>query len=111
MSAVHRNKIVIRLKAELDAAIELVAHARESLSNELQSEWAQKKLSADDKFLRKLKEMTASFNSLTESKIRLDKAEKNMEEDMTPDEELETVKQYLRELDAATLKAVLAEVV
>lgn len=108
MSATTRNKIVVRLKSELDAAIEIVAHARESLSNEMQSEWAQKKLSVDDKFLKKLKEMTAAFNSLTESKIRLDKAERLMEQDMTPEEEQETVVRFLAELDDRTQRQILS---
>lgn len=90
-----RNQIIVRLKEELDSAIKLVVHARESLENELDSEWAQKKLSVDEKFLKKLAQLTASFNSLTESKIRLDKAEKAMERDMTPEEEREAVVLYL----------------
>lgn len=95
-----RNAVITRLKSELDAAIALVVHARESLDNELDSEWAQKKLSVDEKFLKKLAQLTASFNSLTESKIRLDKAEKAMERDMTPAEEVEAVTRYLSELTA-----------
>jgi recombinational DNA repair ATPase RecF len=90
-----RNAVITRLKEELDAAIALVVHARESLENELDSEWAQKKLSVDASFLKKLSQLTASFNSLTESKIRLDKAEKAMERDLTPEEEREAVVGYL----------------
>ena len=107
MSSNSRNIVVIRLKAELDAAIELVGHARESLYNEMQSEWAQKKLSVPDSFLKKLKELTSSFNSLTESKIRLDKAERAMEADMTPAEEIETVVRFLQELDDKSREGVL----
>jgi len=93
-----RNAVITKLKEELDAAISLVVHARESLDNELDSEWAQKKLSVDEKFLKKLAQLTASFNSLTESKIRLDKAEKAMERDLTPAEEQEAVVGYLASL-------------
>lgn len=110
MSAKQRNTIIVRLKDELNQAIALVTHARESLTNEMSTEWAQKKLSVDDKFLKKLKEMTASFNSLTESKIRLDKAERAMEEDMSPEEERDAVKWYLAELTPAELVALVAEV-
>lgn len=108
--ATSRNAVIIRLKDELDAAIALVVHARESLENELDSEWAQKKLSVDKAFLAKLKELTASFNSLTESKIRLDKAEKAMENDMTPEEEFEAVKQYLADLKPSELRAMVADI-
>lgn len=93
-----RNAVITKLKEELDAAIKLVVHARESLDNELDSEWAQKKLSVDANFLKKLAQLTASFNSLTESKIRLDKAEKAMERDLTPAEEQEAVVGYLAQL-------------
>jgi hypothetical protein len=93
-----RNAVITKLKTELDAAISLVVHARESLDNELDSEWARKKLSVDAQFLKKLAQLTASFNSLTESKIRLDKAEKAMERDLTPAEEQEAVVGYLAQL-------------
>lgn len=106
--ASSRNKLIVRLKDELQNTIELVTHARESLTNELSSEWAQKKLSVDDKFLKKLKELTASFNSLTESKIRLDKAEKAIEEDMTPAEEQEAVMRYLADLTDGELRSLVA---
>ena len=90
-----RNAVITKLKDELDAAIKLVVHARESLDNELDSEWAQKKLSVDANFLKKLAALTSSFSSLTDSKIRLDKAEKAMERDLTPAEEQEAVVGYL----------------
>lgn len=92
---ITKNELILRLKDELDRTIALVVHARESLENELDSEWARKKLAVDKAFVSKLKELTASFNSLTESKIRLDKAERAMEADMTPSEEREAVKIYL----------------
>lgn len=102
--------MVMRLKDELNAALAVVAHARESLTNEMNTEWAQKKLSVDDKFLKKLQSMTAAFNSLTESKIRLDKAERAMEADMTPEEEREAVKQYLMDMVPSDLSAFIADV-
>lgn len=108
MAPSSRNRLIVRLKDELQSTIELVTHARESLTNELNSEWAQKKLSVDDKFLKKLKELTASFNSLTESKIRLDKAEKAIEEDMTLEEEQETVMRYLADLEDGELRSLVA---
>lgn len=95
----NKNAQIIQLSTELDKTIALVVHARESLTNELDSEWAQKKLSVDDKFLKKLKELTASFNSLTESKIRLDKATKAVERDLTPEEERDAVVGYLMDMN------------
>lgn len=105
-----KNEVIVKLKNELDSAIRLVVHARESLDNELDTEWAQKKLSVDKNFLSKLKELTSSFNSLTESKIRLDKAEKAMERELTADEEREAVKGYLMEMVPSELTQFIKEV-
>lgn len=94
-----RNVVIVRLKNELDAAIELVSQARETLSLEMSGSvrvW--KTQGVESAFLKKLQQLTASFNSLTESKMRLDKAEKQMEADMTPGEEAEAVLAYLRDL-------------
>lgn len=104
-----KNEVFVKLKDELDRTIQLVVHARESLENELDSEWAQKKLAVDKAFVSKLKEMTAAFNSLTESKIRLDKAEKAIERELTSDEERETVKQYLMDLVPSDLVQLVKE--
>lgn len=105
----QKNAIFLKLKDELDRTIALVVHARESLENELDTEWAQKKLSVDKAFVAKLKELTASFNSLTESKIRLDKAERAIEAELTPAEEREAVKQYLMDLPPADLVQLVKE--
>lgn len=97
----QKNEVFLKLKEELDRTIALIVHARESLENELDTEWAQKKLAVDKAFVAKLKELTASFNSLTESKIRLDKAERAIEAELTATEEREAVKQYLMDLTGA----------
>lgn len=95
----ERSARVIRLKEELNKILELVVHSRESLENELGSEFAQKKLSIDKAFLLKLKELTACYNSLTASRIALDKSEKAMEKEMTPAEEVDAVITFIASLD------------
>lgn len=93
-----KNEIVTKLKDELDRAIVLVVKTREVLELELFGDpaWKNAKPTSVDKlFVTKLRELTASFNSLTESKIRLDKAEKAMEADLTPAEERAAVVGYL----------------
>lgn len=102
-----RNKMILRLKEELDATLRVVASTREQLSKE--GELLEKAGLVDDKFLRKLKELTASFNSLTESKIRLDKAERAMEEDLTPEEERQAVLSYLVSCGWNEFQAVVSE--
>lgn len=93
-----RSDRALRLKNELNLVLELVVHSREALQNELSSEFAQKKLSIDKTFLTKLKELTACFNSLTASRIQLDKAERAMEAEMTPQEEREAVLNFVASL-------------
>lgn len=93
-----RNERVIRLKEELNLILELVVHSREALTNELSSEFAQKKLAIDKPFLTKLKELTACYNSLTDARIRLDKAERSVEKDLSPAEEKEAVADYIMSL-------------
>jgi hypothetical protein len=110
MSISTKKQIVLRLKEELDAALRLVVHVRESLENELATEWAQKKLAVDKSFLSKLKELASAFNSLTDSKVRLDKAERMMEEDLTPAEELEAVRGYLLAMEPIELRSLVASV-
>lgn len=94
----ERSARAIRLKQELNLILELVVHSRESLENELSSEFAQKKLSIDKAFLTKLKDLTACYNSLTDARIRLDKAEKAMEKEMTPQEEMAAVRAFVQSL-------------
>jgi len=105
MAVRDRNAMVVRLKDELQATIDIVAHTRESLERELGDQtdrWS--KLGASKEFIARLKDLTSSFNSLTEAKIRLDKAEKQLEEDMTPEEEYQVVLQYLVDMDPEPYK-------
>lgn len=92
-----RSERVLRLKEELNRILALVVHSRESLENELDSEFAQKKYSIDNNFLKKLKELTACYGTLTDARIRLDKSEKALEREMTPEEEEAAVREYIME--------------
>lgn len=91
----ERSARALLLKNELNVILELVVHAREALQSELSTEFAQKKLSIDKPFLDKLKGLTACFTELTASRIRLDKAEKEMEAEMTPVEELNAIESHV----------------
>lgn len=94
-----RNERVIRLKEELNRILELVVHSREALENELKSETAQRKLFIDEKFIKKLKELTGCYNALTQSRIQLDKAERTLEKELTPGEERDAVVEFIQALD------------
>lgn len=95
----ERSARIIRLKEELNLILELVVHSREALTNELDSEFAQKKRSIDAVFLKKLKELTIMYETLTKSRISLDKAEHALEREMTPADELRAVRDFIKSLE------------
>lgn len=94
------DNLVIRLEDELEAMIKLAAMQREALKNEMFSGMAYKQQAADAKGIKALKDLTAAYNSLTDSKVRLDKTAKERAAKMTPDEEREAVVTYIKSLPA-----------
>lgn len=94
----ERSARIIRLKEELNLILELVVHSREALTNELSTEFTQKKLTVDVAFLKKLRELTAMYEILTKSRIQLDKAETSLEREMTPADELKAVRDFIKSL-------------
>ena len=111
MSVRDRNAMVGRLKDELLAALSIVAEARESLTREIEDHkqrWS--KLGVDDKMLKRLTTLTTAFGNLTDSKIRLDKAELALEEDLSPEEEHEVVLNYCSAMTPGEFRGFVAEV-
>lgn len=107
----ERSARVIRLKEELNLILELVVHSREALNNELSSEFAQKKLSIDKEFLSKLKDLSACYNTLSASRIQLDKSERSLEKEMTPAEEKGAVRDFILALSGYERGAFLRELI
>lgn len=95
----ERDWRVTRLGDELDKLIKLITWARECLDNELMSGMGHKKLGIGDKDIRKIKDLAATMNSAVEAKIRFDKAQKQLADTMTPEEEFEAVVAYAKSLD------------
>lgn len=93
----HKHRVV-RLADELDKLIKLVTWARESVEAELFSGLGYKKEGLLDKDLKKIKDLSATWNSVVEAKIRFDKAAKQMADSMTPEEERSAVIAYLKSL-------------
>lgn len=94
-------KLVVRIQDELDHLIKLHVFMRESLENEIMSGAGYKKLGANEKDVKKLKELTMSMDSLVGCKIRWDKAAKQMSETMSPAEEMDAVVKYILSLSSA----------
>lgn len=101
MSLRERNARVIRMKDELIKMLDLVTRCRESVEAEVSGTGlAGQMRSIDADFLKRIKELSVIFNNMTDARIRLDKAERAIENDLTPTEEYEAVRSYVRSLDA-----------
>lgn len=94
----ERNQRVIRMKDELIKVLDLVSRCRQSIEDEVSDGLAAKMKSVDVDFLRRLKELSVIFNNMTDARIRLDKAEKQLENDLTPAEEQQGVVEYIKAL-------------
>lgn len=99
MSLRERNARVIRMKDELIKMLDLVTRCRESVEAEVSTGIAAEMKFVDADFLKRIKELSVIFNNMTDARIRLDKAERAIENDLTPSEEYEAVRMYVRALD------------
>lgn len=86
---------VVRLGNEIERMIKLVSWARECLENELiGTGLGYKKMGISEKDVQKLKNLTAAVEQAANTKIRYDKAAKELAASMTPEEEYEAVWAY-----------------
>ena len=92
-----KNARVRRLKDELNIILEMVTQTREALQEDTKDlstgRLVQAKLT--DKHIKMLKELTIMFRELTTARIALDKAEKQLEKEMTPLEEKQAVAEFI----------------
>lgn len=99
--------MVVRLENELDNMIKMFAWAREALEREMLSGISPGKHGLHEAITKKLKELTIGMSSMVETKIRYDKARKELAKNMTPQEEMAAVVLYICALspeDWRTLK-------
>lgn len=87
--------MIVRLENELDNMIKMFAWAREALEREMLSGLSPGKHGLHDTITKKLKELTIGMNSMVESKIRYDRAKKELAKNMTPEEEMAAVVAYI----------------
>ena len=91
----ERSARAVRLKNELNVMLELIVKMRERLENELADSAQQKFI--DKNFIDKVNKLAQSFERLTASRIQLDKAEKSLEAEMSPAEEMAAVRTFILE--------------
>lgn len=92
----ERSARAVKLKNELNTMLELVVNIRERLVNEIDD--AKQMKFIDKGFMSKLKDLAQIFDRLTSARIQLDKAERALEAEMTPYQELQAVRSFIREL-------------
>lgn len=89
------SDMLVRLESELDSLINMFAWARKALENEMLDGMGHKQLGLTEPFVKKLKELTVGMNSVVETKIKYDKAKKQMASTMTAKEERDAVIKYI----------------
>lgn len=94
-----------RIADEVQKNLNLAAWLREALENELGASYGvgkngePPKCGVDAKGVQKWRDVVKAMEALTVCKIKLDQNSKKMAETMTPEEELEAVRAYVRSLE------------
>lgn len=96
--AIHRDLAtrVSRLGDQLDRMINLVTIAREALENEMFEPGGFLKSELRPSYLVKMGGITKQLDMLVSAKIRWDKNQKAMADLMTPEQERDAVRKYIR---------------
>jgi hypothetical protein len=95
--------VQIRIADEVQANLNVAAWLRECLENSMQTSMGTRdKHGVDQKTVQSWRDVVKAMEALTACKIKLDKNAKQMAATMTPAEELEAVKAYIRSLDSTT---------
>lgn len=98
----RQESSVVRLEDQLESFIKLIAHQTDALRNEAVDGMGYKALAADPAYLRKLKDLGATFNSATDALIRLEKTAKDRAEKMTREQERDAMSTAIRAMDDTT---------
>lgn len=94
----QKNTRLQQLKEELVLQLDLIVDARDKLEREFRKEGVAGKFVTKD-WISRLKDLTSCFNSVTESKIRVEAAERKIDKDLTPAEEREAVIDFVLSAD------------
>jgi hypothetical protein len=88
--------LVTRLSEELEYMIKMAAFQRKALENELFTGMGYKQLGVSEKDLKKMKVMTEIMDQVVATKVRFDKAQKLLSENLTPAEERAAVMAFIK---------------
>lgn len=100
--------IQVRIADEVQANLNLAAWLRTALENELNASPLTRNgppaAGIDAKTVQKWRDVVKAMEALTACKIKLDQNAKKMAETMTPEEEMEAVRAYIRSLESQVAK-------
>ncbi len=91
-----------RIADEVQKNLNIAAWLRECLENEMnEAVGTAGRKGVDPKTILKWRDVVKAMEALTVCKIKLDTSAKKMAENMSPEEELEAVRSYVRSLEAS----------
>lgn len=95
----------VRIADEVQANLNIAAWLRESLENLMGAQFGvgksgePPKCGVDPKLVQAWRDVVKAMEAMTNCKIKLDKNAKVMAEEMTAEDELKAVREYIRSLD------------
>lgn len=98
---------VTRLSDDLDRLIKMAGWMREALENELFTGMGYKQLGVASTDIKRMAELTKTYEIIVDTKVKYDKAAKLLAESMSPAEERSAVIAYLKAADRETRAYVL----
>ena len=95
--------VQVRIADEVQANIQIANWLRECLERQMEDAVGTKsRTGVDNKTVQAWRDVVKALEALADTKIRLDKNAKTMAEQMSPEEELQAVRAYIRSLDPTT---------
>lgn len=107
--------VQVRIADEVQCCLNTASWLRTALENELNAAFGvgkngePPKTGIDGKSVQKFRDVVKAVEALADTHIRLQKNAKQMAEQMTPDEELEAVRAYIRSLEKSVATKLLTE--
>lgn len=96
----------VRLGDELERMVKIIQWAREAIENEMFAGLGYKQLGINSQEVKRISDLSAALNTAVNTKIRWDKAAKEMHDNMSPEEEFQAVLTYLKTLPYEALEKI-----
>lgn len=97
----------IDLADELNEILKVVKYQRESLTNSMVSGFGYKQDELNPKHAALARDLVMAYQKAVDAKVKLDKHLRSFAEDMTLEEELDSVEKYIKDLDSTKRRKLL----